>query len=157
MRTVQSFLSPRGAVALVAALFATGPASAITFDSAMDDARDIAVTTGGEIAVFAQRILAGDMMAIKGAAFGLSGFIALIGLWLLLLRAPREEAIVIAVDEEEQEPLILHPPSYTPAQPAPARPASSGEKRPTRLLEAVAAARAQYDIAVAERQGKTLV
>ena len=97
------------------------------------------------------------MMAIKATAFGLSAFIAFIGLWLLLWRVPRDEAVIIAIDESEEEPLILTPPAYTPAQPAPT-PSIRGEgRRPIRLLEAVAAARAQYEISVAERHGHTLV
>ena len=155
MRAVPSFLSPRCAAALLTFLLAAGPAQAVTFDSAMDDARDIAVTTGQAMAVFAQRMAMGDMMAIKGAVFGFSGLVALIGLWMLLLRAPREEAVVIAMNEVDQEPLVLTSPVYKPAQPAPSPAVQADDQRPTRLLEAVAAARAQYEIAVAERQGKS--
>ena len=156
VRIVQSFLSPRGAAALLMALpmalLAAAPAHAVTSDSAMHDARDIAITTGQAIGVFAIRIAAGDMMAIRGVVFGFSGLVALIGLWMLLLRSPREESVIIAMNEEGQEPLILNSPVYRPAQPAPS-PATRADGRPERLLEAIAAAKAQYDIAVAERDG----
>jgi hypothetical protein len=152
VRAVQFFLSCRRAAVLPVILLAAGPAHAVTLDSALDDARDIAVTTGENVAAFFMRITAGDMTAIQGAVFGFCALIGLIGLWLLLLRVPREEAVIIAMDEGEQEPLILNPPSYTPAQPAPSPTARPGAaKRPTRLLEAVAAARAQYEITLAER------
>ncbi|MBO9576987.1 MAG: hypothetical protein J7494_14745 [Sphingobium sp.] len=163
MRVVQLFFSwrslsgwPQRLPVLAAAAFAAVPARAVTLDSAMYDARDIAMTTSEGVAAFAERIVAGDMVAIQGAAFGFSALIAFIGLWLLVLREPRNEGVIIATDESE-ESLILHAVGHAPAQPAPSPIARPETERPARLLEAVAAARAQYEIAVAERQGRTLV
>lgn len=163
MRVVQMFFSwrrPFGGLRrlslLMSALLFAGPAGATTLEAAMDDARDIAMTTGQSLAVLAGRIADGDIVAIKGAAFGGIGLVAFVGFWLLVLRAPRDEGVIIATDESKG-PLILHAIGHAPAQPAPMPLARPGTERPTRLLEAVAAARAQYEIATAERQGRPTV
>jgi len=118
-----------------ALFFAAAPAGAATLQSVLEDAQAIALDTGASLALFLQRMLAGDMIAIKAAAFGASALIGFAGLWLLVLRGPRDEAI-----------LALPPPS-------PDVPEMRGRRRRSmRLLDAVSVARTQYEIARAERQ-----
>lgn len=168
VQPVQMFLSPRAhfglprrALLLLPVLLAATPARAASAGSVMDDAQAVAVDTGAAIGAFAQRILAGDMAAVQAAAFGFSALIAFLGLWLLFLRGPRDETVIALPDEAADAPFVSTR-KRTFAQPAPiaapgasapvsAGPAPSAD-RPARLLDAVAAAKAQFEIGVAERR-----
>lgn len=114
------------------------PAHAASAQDVLTEVQAYAGQAGGAIAAFTRAISAGDMASIQKASFTLSGLIALIGLWLLVIR-PRlaeheevwPEAEEVAATEVETE---------------------SEADRPTRLLEAIAAAKAQMSISEAEKK-----
>ncbi len=130
------------------ALLAGGPAraaSAVTVDSVVAGAGRTAREAGtaasaygqwlaSDAAAYGQRLLAGDMAAIKIATFAFSGLIALVGLWLLV-RGPRVRRLALVHRERQAEPGETGP-----------------AERPVRLLEAIAAAKAQMAISAAERK-----
>jgi hypothetical protein len=93
------------------------------------------------IAVYAKAMAAGDMPHIRATSFVLSGLVGLIGLWLLAVR-PRIQ--FAEFDEAADE-------RYA-AEPAVEASVESEADRPTRLLEAIAAAKAQMSISEAEKK-----
>ena len=93
------------------------------------------------VTVYAKAIAAGDMSHIQATSFVLSGIIGLIGLWLLIVR-PRIQAVQF--DEETDDKRTAEPEVEM---------SDDGEAdRPTRLLEAIAAAKAQMSISEAEKK-----
>ncbi|MBO9671639.1 MAG: hypothetical protein J7485_14110 [Sphingobium sp.] len=112
------------------------PVHATSTQGVLTEVQAYASQAGDAIAAFVHAISAGDMPSIQKAGFALSGLIALIGLWLLVIR-PR------IVEHEEVRP---------EAEEVAAAEAESEVDRPTRLLEAIAAAKAQMSISEAEKK-----
>jgi len=112
------------------------PAHAASTQGVLTEVQAYASQAGGASAAFVHAISAGDMASIQKAGFALSGLIALIGLWLLVIR-PR-------VAEHEEV--------WPEAEEVAAAEAEGEADRPTRLLEAIAAAKAQMSISEAEKK-----
>jgi len=150
-RAVQMFLAIRTPQKIVSRislamslLIANGPVRAASRTSVFEDAGHGAVQAGVAIMAYADRIAARDVATIQATAFALSGLIGLVGLWLLVRRTPGGPGHVeiiyagaASADEEAEA-------SATAAEAEPDRPA--------RLLEAVAAAKAQIAISEAEKK-----
>lgn len=131
---------PRPALfaAAAAGLLAAAPAHAAGTQGVLTEVQAYLARIGRAISGHVHALAAGDMATIQLTTFALSGFIGLIGLWLLLV-SPR-----IRPDEAEDEVIEIVQVETAPAE---------GETdRPTRLLEAIAAAKAQMSISQAEKK-----
>lgn len=90
---------------------------------------------GGAVLAFAQAVMAGELASIQKVGFAVSGLVALIGLRLLIVR-PRQ------IDHQDERPEAIE---------ADTAKTDSGTDRPVRLLDAIAAAKAQMSIDEADR------
>jgi hypothetical protein len=120
---------------------AAAPAHAAAMDGFLTEVQGYASEASWAIAVYAKAMAAGDMPHIRATSFVFSGFVGLIGLWLL---AVRPHIQFVGFDEamaEEDAP-----------EPAAEAPVETEADRPTRLLEAIAAAKAQMSISEAEKK-----
>ncbi len=130
----------RRAVPALLLLPAAAPAQAFTFSAVATEAQAAASQTGARIMTVAQGIMAGDMAAIQAVALALSGLIAVIGLWLLV-RRPRAVPFDLEQGEGSED---RDDDGGAPTEP---------EETPSvRLLEAIAAAKAQMSISEAEKK-----
>ncbi len=120
-----------------AVALSAGPAYAADTQGVMTEVQAYAGQAGSAVVAFVHAVAAGDMASIQKAAFVLSGLIGLIGLWLLVVR-PR--LIEDEDDLAEADAIDV------------AAPAESEADRPARLLEAIAAAKAQMSISEAEKK-----
>ncbi len=123
------------------ASLAAAPAHAAAMAGILTEVQGYASEAAWAIAVYAKAVTTGDMPHIRATSFMLSGFIGLVGLWLLVAR-PR---IQLAEFHERADK------GYA-AEPAEAASVESEADRPTRLLEAIAAAKAQMSISEAEKK-----
>lgn len=108
-------------------------------DGFLTEVQGYASEASWAIAVYAKAMAAGDMPHIRATSFVLSGLVGLIGLWLLAMRPHIQ---FVAFDEAMTEE----------DAPEPEAEAESEADRPTRLLEAIAAAKAQMSISEAEKK-----
>jgi Na+-transporting methylmalonyl-CoA/oxaloacetate decarboxylase gamma subunit len=118
---------------------AAAPAHAAAMDGFLTEVQGYASEASWAIAVYAKAMAAGDMPHIRATSFVFSGLVGLIGLWLL---AVRPHSQFVAFDEAMPEEHA----------PEPEAEAESEADRPTRLLEAIAAAKAQMSISEAEKK-----
>jgi hypothetical protein len=129
------------------------PAQALTLEAVAAEAQHIAQDALHRLGSFSERLWSGDMLAIQAAAFGACAIIAVVGLGLLVRTPPVEE-------EATEEAFIEHQRMQVQPLAGPsARLEGAGDvavqseaERSVRLLEAVAAAKAQYEIGLAERR-----
>lgn len=135
---MRSSLRPALSVPAVAVLLAAAPAQARDARGVLAEAEAYVGHAGQAIAGYAHALAAGDMPAIQSTSFALSGLIAVIGLWLLLV-SPRRPS-----DEQDDEAFET--------EAAETASADGDADRPTRLLEAIAAAKAQMSISQAEKK-----
>jgi len=121
----------------LAAILAAGPAQAARPTTIFEDMQAGAIEAGTGLVAWAQQVAHGDMAAIETGGFALSGLIALTGLWLLAVR--RTNLLRLG---------------FNPATPEPseAEASESDIERPVRLLEAIAAAKAQMAISESEKK-----
>ena len=136
-QAVAMLLSVRAFVPALAAILAAGPAQAAKPTTIFEDAQTAAIDAGTGLAAWARQVAHGDMAAIEAGSFVLSGFVALTGLWLLVVR--RSNLLRLG---------------FSPAAPEMSEaegPRAEGE-RPIRLLEAIAAAKAQMAISESEKK-----
>jgi hypothetical protein len=134
---------------MAAVMLAFTPANAETRLMTLDEMKAAAGEFGGALmvyanqaataaAAYAQAMTAGDMAMIQATGFAFSGLIGLIGFWLLVVR-PRAGSDVIQLGYDGD----AAPEEVVPDQET---------ERPMRLLEAVAAAKAQMAISEAEKK-----
>jgi hypothetical protein len=128
-------------ISAAAASSAATPAHAAKMDGLLNEAQGYASEAAWAITVYAKALAAGDMPHIQTTSFVLSGLIGLIGLWLLAVR-PRIRPF--ESDEGTDEGHSAEP----IAEPSP----ESDADRSPRLLEAIAAAKAQMSISEAEKK-----
>ena len=128
-------------VSAVAVSLAATPAQAADATGFLTEVQGYASEALWAIAVYAKAMAAGDMPHIRPISFVLSGIIGLIGLWLLAVRPriPFSEFVGTVNDDDTSEP-------------AGDVPVDGEADRPIRLLEAIAAAKAQMSISEAEKK-----
>lgn len=109
----------------------------------------------GLVTGFFGQLMSGDMGAIQLLSFGISGFVAVLGFWLLIsgrkVPAAVEDGHSDGIANERQR-------SARPVEPEP-QPVTKplfqpGAPRPLRLLEAIAAAKEQFAISEGEHQAR---
>jgi hypothetical protein len=133
-------------VLILAASLAATPAYAAETNGFLTEVQGYASEVSWAAAVYAKAMAAGDMPHIQATSFALSGVIGLIGLWLLAVR-PR-----IRFDEFRFDEFAGEANEAPAAEPAGEAPVEGDADRPTRLLEAIAAAKAQMSISEAEKK-----
>ena len=140
----------RAAILAGGSLLAVAPACAgssgvpIHAEVILADAQRMATEWGAAVAAYWRPLMAGEMEAIQMATWLFSGLISLIAL-RLLIRRPYDLA-------EAAEPDVpVSSPGPSRAEPVEVEAAAEGD-RPRRLLEAIAAAKAQMAISAAEQK-----
>jgi hypothetical protein len=129
-------------VPVVTAASFAAPAHAAAGGGLLTEVQGYASEATWAIAVYAKALAAGDMPHIQATSLVLSGLTGLIGLWLLAVR-PR---VPLVEYKEVAERYAVEPADEPPPE--------SDTDRPTRLLEAIAAAKAQMSISEAEKKHK---
>lgn len=135
---MRSSLRPALSVPAAAGLLAAAPAQARDAQGVLTEAEAYVGHAGHALAAHAHALASGDMPAIQLTSFVLSGLVAVIGLWLLLV-SPRR-------------PLDDHGEEVLETEAAETVSADGDADRPARLLEAIAAAKAQMSISQAEKK-----
>ena len=125
-------------VAATAGLLAAAPAHAAAAQGVLTEIQAYLGNGGNAIASHVHALAAGNMAAIQPTSFVLSGLVGIIGLWLLLV-GPR-----VRFDEFEDEAVEAESTETAPTE--------GDADRPIRLLEAIAAAKAQMSISQAEKK-----
>ncbi len=136
------------AAPVFALLGLAAPAAASSATRGINRAHYVLSNASGAIGAHFRSLLAGDMAAIQLTAFALSGVIALVGFWLLLKPAPwaRTVGAVIALPDQSE--------TQAENRATPADAPESTPPPPGRLLEAIAAAKAQLAISQAEEKSR---